>query len=148
MSLTGLVPKTWRKKVNDKKTEITNEVVPCPRIGQFAVNRIQHCSQENIILQTDIDEHRRLCLVDTCIQHFRDADRRRRGRQSLQANSLQGSIRVQWSYSNGLVFASNSLHKFQVQEKECKVKDNVRDMASSAFPQVPQQYLTPKPYFP
>ena len=48
--------------------------VPRSCASQLPIDRIQNRFLEEFILQTNGDEHRRLSLVDTSVEHIRDAD--------------------------------------------------------------------------
>ncbi len=77
MSLTGHVPKNLRTItcqiiLEMNRAKITYRVrvsLSCPLIGS------NYCVQEDAILETNIDEHRRLTLVNTCVEHLSNANR-------------------------------------------------------------------------
>jgi hypothetical protein len=83
--------------------------VPSSSVRKLAIDRIQHRAQQDTILQPDVHEHGWLRLVDTGIEHIRNANRRRRGRQSLQTDGIKRTFRVQRDDTNSLVFTTHSL---------------------------------------
>ena len=83
--------------------------LPCSCIRKLTVNRVKHCSQQNTVLQTDVDEGSRLSPVQTSVEHIRDANSRRRGCQSLQTDCLERAFWVQRDDTDSLVFASDGL---------------------------------------
>jgi len=85
------------------------DAIPCPRVCQLTVQGVENSSQKYTVLKADIDEHRRLGLVDTGIEHLSNADGRRKGGQSLKTDSFQRRICVEGKNSDGLILTSNSL---------------------------------------
>ncbi len=60
---------------NNPRNESSEDNVPSTRIPKLPADRVQYCVQEDAILETNIDEHRRLTLVNTCVEHLSNANR-------------------------------------------------------------------------
>ena len=117
ISFTGRVPKNLSTSTSgNQEPRIRTSSLPSPCIRKLTANRIQYRAQEDAILQTNVDEHCWLALVDTCIEHLGDAYRRWGCRKSLQADDFEGVVRIEGNDTHCLVFATNSLHTFEISQ--------------------------------
>lgn len=66
---------------------------PLTSVGELAVDRVDDCSEEDSIDETDVEEGGWVILVDTSIDHVGDADGGWDGSEGLEGDASWGKRR-------------------------------------------------------
>ena len=99
--------------VDTKKPDRPGAQETCAGVGELSVDGVEDGAQEDTILQANVDERRRLCLVDTSIEHIGDAYGGGRRGKSLKTDCFEGALRIERHDTDRLILTTYSLQTGQ-----------------------------------